>query len=355
MVIDVEERLPWYSPPRLRSYLLEARRLPLLPLGILLILLVIPAIFAPFVAPHDPLDGNIENRLLPPFWVGAAGDTFLVTEQNVPSPDGQLTMAIDYARRIVGIGDGIVVGGGDEVNVGDTVEVLNRKAGTSEYILGTDKAGRDIFSRVIYGSRVSIMVALISIGIGAAVGTIIGMTAGYFGGWTDALLMRLSDISMSLPIVLIALLFVATVGPSFQTVIEVLVLLMWARFARMVRGETLAIVTQDFVSRARVAGASHLRIMRVHILPNLLNSLIVLSTLWVAFVILLEATLTFLGAGIPRPTPAWGLMVSDGRELVTTAWWVSLFPGIAILLVCMAMNLLGDWLRDRLDPKLRQV
>jgi peptide/nickel transport system permease protein len=130
---------------------------------------------------------------------------------------------------------------------------------------------------------------------------------------------------------------------------------MWARFARMLRGEALALRSRDFIARARVAGASHFRIMYRHILPNLLNSLIVLATLWFGWVILLEATLTFLGAGIPRPTPSWGLMVADGRELTVTAWWVSFFPGMAILLTVLAMNLLGDWLRDRLDPKLRNL
>jgi peptide/nickel transport system permease protein len=352
MAIAIPAREPRYWRARFASYAREARRLPLFAMAILLAVLIVPAIFAPFVAPHDPKDGDIQDRLLPPFWMEASTDSFRVAKGITADPG---EMSLDDAQRFVRIGDATIVGGSEEVNVGDTIEIVNKESGSTKYILGTDKAGRDIFSRVIYGSRVSIMVALISIGIGAAVGTVIGITSGYFGGWTDSLLMRLSDISMSLPIVLVALLLVATVGPSFSVVITVLVLLMWARFARMVRGETLAIVTQDFVARARVAGASHFRIMRVHILPNLLNSLIVLSTLWVAFVILLEATLTFLGAGIPRPTPAWGLMVSDGRELVFTEWWVALFPGIAILLVCMSMNLLGDWLRDRLDPKLRQV
>ena len=352
MAIAIPALGPWYSRARLVRYAREARRLPLFAIGILLVVLVIPAIFAPLVAPHDPKDGDIRDRLLPPFWMDESTDAFRVAQGITADPN---EMSLADAQRFVRIGDATVVGGAEEVKVGDTIEVINKTSGSTKYILGTDKAGRDIFSRVIYGSRISIMVALISIGIGAAVGTAIGMTAGYFGGWTDALLMRLSDISMSLPIVLVALLLVATAGPSFSVVITVLVLLMWARFARMVRGETLFIVTQDFVARARVAGASHLRIMLVHIFPNLVNSLIVLSTLWVAFVILLEATLTFLGAGIPRPTPAWGLMVSDGRELVFTEWWVALFPGVAILLVCMSMNLMGDWLRDKLDPKQRQV
>jgi peptide/nickel transport system permease protein len=230
-----------------------------------------------------------------------------------------------------------------------------QEGGSTEHLLGTDKAGRDILSRIIYGARVSAMVALISISIGAGVGTVVGTVSGYFSGWVDSFLMRLVDISMSLPIILIALLMVAVLGSSFMTVITVLALLMWARFARMLRGEALALRSRDFIARARVAGASHFRIMYRHILPNLLNSLIVLATLWFGWVILLEATLTFLGAGIPRPTPSWGLMVADGRELTVTAWWVSFFPGMAILLTVLAMNLLGDWLRDRLDPRLRNL
>jgi peptide/nickel transport system permease protein len=276
----------------------RARRLPLFPVFVLLFTLVIPAVSSPMLAPHDPLRGALASRLQPPFW---------------------------------------------------------QEGGSTEHLLGTDKAGRDILSRIIYGARVSAMVALISISIGAGVGTVVGTVSGYFSGWVDSFLMRLVDISMSLPIILIALLMVAVLGSSFMTVITVLALLMWARFARMLRGEALALRSRDFIARARVAGASHFRIMYRHILPNLLNSLIVLATLWFGWVILLEATLTFLGAGIPRPTPSWGLMVADGRELTVTAWWVSFFPGMAILLTVLAMNLLGDWLRDRLDPKLRNL
>jgi peptide/nickel transport system permease protein len=148
---------------------------------------------------------------------------------------------------------------------------------------------------------------------------------------------------------------VAAVGPSFSTVITVLVVLLWARYARLVRGETLGIKERDFIARARVAGASHVRIMGRYIFPNVVNSLTVLATLQVGYVILLESALSFLGAGLPRPTPAWGLMIADGRELIVTAWWVSMFPGLAIMLTVLALNLLGDWLRDHLDPKLRNV
>jgi len=154
---------------------------------------------------------------------------------------------------------------------------------------------------------------------------------------------------------LLALVLVAAVGPSFGTVISVLIVLLWARYARLVRGETLSIKERDFIARARVAGASHSRIMVKYIFPNVVNSLIVLATLQVGYVILLESALSFLGAGLPRPTPAWGLMIADGRELIVTAWWVSMFPGLAIMLTVLSLNLLGDWLRDHLDPKLRNV
>jgi peptide/nickel transport system permease protein len=250
------------------------------------------------VAPHDPLKGSLSSRLKPPVW-----------------QDG----------------------------------------GSLSYPLGTDKLGRDILSRIIYGARVSMAVSAVAIFVGGAIGTALGLISGYFGGRTDALLMRLVDISLSLPTILLALVLVAAVGPSFWTVITVLVVLLWARYARLVRGETLTIKERDFIARARVAGASHTRIMGRYILPNVVNSLIVLATLQVGYVILLESALSFLGAGLPRPTPAWGLMVADGRELIVTAWWVSMFPGLAIMLTVLALNLLGDWLRDHLDPKLRNV
>ncbi len=167
--------------------------------------------------------------------------------------------------------------------------------------------------------------------------------------------MRLVDISLSIPIVLFALVLASVLGPSQITVVTVVVVLLWSRYARLIRGETLTVVIQDYILRARVSGSSDIRIIFKHVLPNVANSLLVLATLQVGFVIILEATLSFLGAGIPRPTPAWGLMVADGRDLVISAWWVSLFPGIAIMIVVLGMNLLGDWLRDRLDPKQRQI
>ncbi|SVA88187.1 uncharacterized protein METZ01_LOCUS141041, partial [marine metagenome] len=173
--------------------------------------------------------------------------------------------------------------------------------------------------------------------------------------WADAIIMRLVDISLSIPIVLFALVLASVLGPSQITVVTVVVVLLWSRYARLIRGETLTVVIQDYILRARVSGSSDMRIIFKHVLPNVANSLLVLATLQVGFVIILEATLSFLGAGIPRPTPAWGLMVADGRDLVISAWWVSLFPGIAIMIVVLGMNLLGDWLRDRLDPKQRQI
>jgi peptide/nickel transport system permease protein len=290
--------LPWYAPPRVAHVMRQVARVPIVPLLILSFLLVIPAALAPQVAPYDPLKGSLSKRLKPPAW-----------------EDG----------------------------------------GSLAHPLGTDKLGRDILSRIIHGARVSLAVSLVAIFVGGAIGTSLGLISGYFGGRTDAFLMRLVDISLSLPTILLALVLVAAVGPSFGTVITVLVVLLWARYARLVRGETLSIKERDFVARARVAGASHARIMTRYIFPNVVNSLIVLATLNVGYVILLESALSFLGAGLPRPTPAWGLMVADGRELIVTAWWVSMFPGLAIMLTVLALNLLGDWLRDHLDPKLKNL
>ena len=298
MATETIRTLPWYAPPRVAQAMGQARRYPLVPLALLTFLLVIPALFASQVAPYEPLKGSLSNRLKPPAW---------------------------------------------------------QQGGTIEHPLGTDKLGRDMLSRIIYGARVSLAVSLVAIFVGGIIGTALGMISGYFGGWVDALLMRLVDISLSLPTILLALVLVAAVGPSFGTVITILMIFLWARYARLVRGETLSIKERDFIARARVAGASHIRIMARYIFPNVVNSLVVLATLQVGYVILLESTLSFLGAGLPRPTPAWGLMIADGRELIVTAWWVSMFPGLAIMLTVLSLNLLGDWLRDHLDPKLRNV
>ncbi|HEV8639637.1 MAG TPA: ABC transporter permease [Methylomirabilota bacterium] len=267
-------------------------------LAILFVILVLPALLAPWLAPHDPLEGRLFQKLKPPAWL---------------------------------------------------------TGGSWEYPLGTDPLGRDILSRLIFGARVSLSVSLVAIFIGGIAGTVLGLVAGYFGGWTDALIMRAVDIAFSLPTILLGLVLAVVIGPSFRTVIVIVAFLLWARYARQVRGEVLSVKERDFVAQARIAGCSHLRIMFGHILPNVVNTLIVLATLQVGYVILLEGTLSFLGVGIPPPTPAWGLMVATGRALIVSAWWVSFFPGLAILLTVLTLNLMGDWLRDRLDPKLRQV
>lgn len=273
------------------------RNYPVVSIFILVALLVFPAITADWLAPHDPLQGSIPDRREPPVFFG----------------------------------------------------------GTWEYPLGTDRIGRDILSRIIHGAKVSLSISLIGIFFGGVLGTLLGLLAGYFRGWLDAVVMRLVDISLALPTILLALVLAVSVGPSFQTVIIVVVFVLWAFYARQVRGEVLSIRERDFVARARVAGNSHARIIVRHILPNVANTIIVLATLQVGSVIILEAALSFLGVGIPKPTPAWGLMVADGRQLIVSAWWISLFPGLAITLTVLALNLFGDWVRDRLDPKLTQV
>ena len=376
------------------------RRYPLIPIVILIVVLVIPAAFANILSPYDPVKGDLKERLIPPFWVGEKLETiYIVSEIDVS--DYRVQILDTDAQKLVSKGHARIIGGGDikpggelvhlikvvegaepsneqeqvtleraqdrvkrakmrvvgggDLSIGSDLEKIFERGGTLSYPLGTDKVGRDILTRIMYGSRISIVVASISILIAGTIGTSLGIIAGYFGGWIDSLLMRTVDISMSIPIILLALVLVIALGASFGTVITVLVLLLWAYYARMARGLTLAVREQDYIAKAIVVGASHFRIMRVHIFPNIFNSLVVLATLQVGFVIVVESTLSFLGAGIPKPTPAWGLMVADGRELIVSHWWVSFFPGFAILLVVMSMNLLGDWLRDKLDPHQRQL
>ena len=277
--------------------LARSRDLPWVPGGILA-LLVFTAVFAGFLTHQSPTAGDITAKLIPPVWM---------------------------------------------------------ERGDWEHPLGTDCFGRDVLSRVIYGSRISLLVSLIAIGVAGTFGTLLGLVSGYRGGLTDALLMRLTDIALSLPLILIAVVLVAVSEPSFRNVILIVALLLWPRFARQIRGETLAIKEHDFVALAVVAGRSSAWIISRHIFPNVVPTLLVISTLQVGYVILLEGTLSFLGVGVPPPNPAWGLMIADGRGFLATAWWISLFPGLAMLLTVLAVNLMGDWLRDHLDPRLRQV
>jgi peptide/nickel transport system permease protein len=227
--------------------------------------------------------------------------------------------------------------------------------GSTSHILGTDNMGRDILSRLIYGAQISLSVAVMVIAITAGIGTALGIVSGYIGGRTDAFLMRITDISLAFPAILIAILLAATIGPGYWTVVIALSFLGWAPYARLIRGEALKLREADFVAQARIIGTSPMRVMIRHIFPNIINPLIIMVTLSVGMVILTEAILSYLGAGIPAPAASWGNMVNDGRTYIDTAWWISFFPGAAIGLVVLAGNFLGDWLRDKLDPRLRQI
>jgi peptide/nickel transport system permease protein len=273
------------------------RRIPWLPVLIIGVIAAM-ALFAPLLAPHDPISQSLKDKLLPPFWM-----------------DG----------------------------------------GDPNYILGTDAFGRDILSRLIYGARVSLIVALLALTAGGGVGLLIGIVAGYLGGIVDNVLMRLVDAAFTFPAILFALLLAVTMGQGLITLVIAISLLLWASFARVIRGEVLTLKQRDFVALAKVRGCSTSRIMLTHILPNVLNTFMVLVTLNIGVVIIAEASLSFLGAGIPPPTPTWGLMISEGRGRIADAWWVSLIPGVAITLLVLSVNLFGDWLRDRLDPRLRQL
>jgi peptide/nickel transport system permease protein len=272
-------------------------RLPFVSSFILLAFIVL-AIGADVIAPHNPYETSLRARFRPPVWA---------------------------------------------------------EGGSWEHPLGTDHLGRDVMTRVIYGARVSLAAGVLTVLLSGVIGAAIGLLSGFYGGQIDAVLMRAADSTLAFPIILFALILAVTIGPSFANVITAIAIVLWARYARVIRGEVLSLKERDFVAQARIAGCSGPRIMMFHLFPNTLNTFIVLLTLQIGYVILVEASLSFLGAGIPPPTPAWGSMVAEGRDYLTRAWWVSFFPGVAIMLVVLSLNLLGDWVRDTLDPKLRQV
>ena len=290
---------PAVESARIKRFLkgLRLSRFPWAPL-LIIATVVFVAIFADLLTIHSPYDPNLPERLLPPAW------------------DAH---------------------------------------GSWKYILGTDSLGRDILTRLFFGARITLLVALLALIVGGGVGLIIGILAGYLGGKVDSFLMRAVDVTLAFPTILFALLLAVTMGPGVSTVVIAVGLVLWARFARIIRGEVLALKEGDFIAQAKIDGCSPVRIMLRHIMPNVLNTFLVLVSLNTGWVIIIEATLGFLGAGIPPPTPSWGQMTAEGREFIATAWWLSILPGLAIASLVLSFNLFGDWLRDTLDPKLRQL
>ena len=347
-------RRPWYTPGAIGRGIREVRRYPLVPLVIMFLVLIIPALFADLIVPHDPIVSDLSHRLEPPAWVGPKLVTKTVVDQR---QDRRAEITLEDARSLkVGTAVGEAPSLSEDLAIGDTVEIVARPGGSWSRSLGTDKLGRDLLSRIIKGAQISLLVSVVVIVISGVIGTVLGIMASYFGGWVDYLISRIIDVAMALPVILIALVLVVVLGPGLKVLVIVIAGVLWSRYARLVRAETLGIMSQDFINLARVAGSSHLYIMARHVFPNVFNSLIVLATLQVGYVIIIESALSFIGVGIPRPTPSWGSIVADGRDLIIqTAWWVSLFPGLAIVLTVLSVNLVGDWLRDKLDPRLRQI
>jgi peptide/nickel transport system permease protein len=225
-------------------------------------------------------------------------------------------------------------------------------SGFGAHPLGTDQLGRDILSRIIYGGRVTLMIAALSVLTGGVFGVVIGLISGFFGGWVDRVLMRIVDMQLSVPLTILALLIIASLGPELHNLVAVLALTSWVQYARVVRGQVLAVRSREYIQSARAIAAHPLRIIFHHVLPNVMTPAIVVLTLELARIILLEAGLSFLGLGIQPPAAAWGRMLAEGRTFMSTAWWLSVFPGLAIMLTVLSVNLLGDWLRDYFDPHL---
>lgn len=293
----------------LRSVWQFMRRWPAIPMAVLAAL-IFCGVFADVLATHNPYSGNLRTRHQPPPWL----------------PDGMIHESLRVNEEI-----------------------------RSEHLLGTDHTGRDVFSRMIHGARISLVVAGIAIVSGFITGTTLGILSGYYGGWVDEAITRLVDIWQALPFLMVALVCVILFGQSTVLLLFLMVALAWNPFVRVIRSQTLVVKNQPYVDLARVAGCSPIRILIRHILPGVINTAVVIATLSVGSLILAEAALSFLGAGVPSPTPTWGSMVSDGRAYITSAWWPTVLPGMAIFLVVMSLNFTGDWLRDRLDPRLRQL
>lgn len=278
---------------------IRSRRWPLtptLPFAVVVVLIG-TAVFAPLITPWNPVKNDLIHAVLPPDW-GANG--------------------------------------------------------LSGHLLGTDGFGRDVFARLIYGSRLTLLVVAFSLLIAVTLGSTVGLVAGYKGGRVETVLMRLTDSLLTLPRILVALVVAIAVGASFLTLVVVIGLMVWMDVARLVRGETKVLVRKDFVIYSRAIGVPGWMIVLRHVLPNVLPVITVVTTLEIGHVILLEAALSFLGAGLPPPQPSWGVMISDGRALIATGWWIALFPGLMIMATVLASNGLGDWLRDYLDPRTRQ-
>jgi len=265
---------------------------------LVLSIFIFSGIFAGFLAPYDPVENHINEALSPPAW---------------------------------------------------------QEGGTTKYLLGTDHLGRDMLSRLLYGATVSLRVGFIVVFVSGGTGAILAILAGFIGGWVGMAIMRLTDMMLSIPYLLIAIVMAVLMGPSVNNVIIILVVLGWTQYTRVLHSEVLRIKEADFIQLAKVAGCSKMRIMLRHVFPNIVNTLIILGTLNLGQVIIMEASLSFIGAGVPPIFPAWGRMLADGRQYITFAWWLCVWPGLAILLVVLSCNLLGDWIRVRFDPKFRQI
>lgn len=251
-------------------------------------------VFAEVISPHDPYEGNLMNTTLPPAW---------------------------------------------------------EEDGTMEHLLGTDMLGRDVLSRLIYGSRISLLISVGCISIYGTIGVTLGLISGFTGGRTDMLIMRLADFWLSLPGIIMLFMIAAVTGPSAKAIVLTIGIMGWPNYARIVRGECLSLKQRDFVKLARIAGCGNFRIMFSHVLPNVVNTIIIMATIEIGGIIVLTAAMSFLGLGTQPPSCDWGLMLAEGRQYITYAWWLITFPGIAIVIAVLGFNLTGDWLREVLDPK----